>query len=158
MKLASGLRFSLLCAVILPLAGCAPATKLQPPAASIQQLQALPSGQWQLNLRVENYSYDTAMHVYALDADLSLGGANAGHFAVSPALDIPAMSADTATAILTPAAEARTALANAKGKAVAYELKGKLNVGKGESGKPQSFDLDGKGYLSPVPGVANTWR
>ena len=158
MKLASRSRFPFLCAVILLLAGCGAGTKLQPPTASIQQLQALPNGQWQLTLRVENYSYDTAMHVYALDADLTLGGANAGHVSVSPGLDIPAMSADTATATITPAAEARTALTNAKGNAIAYELKGKLNVGKGESGKSESFDLDGKGYLSPVPGVANTWR
>ena len=158
MKLASGLRISFLCAVTLLLAGCGPATKLQPPTASIQQLQALPNGQWSLTLRIENYSYDTAMHVYALDADLQIGGADAGHVSVSPGLDIPAMSADTATATLAPTAEARTALANAKGNAVAYELKGKLGVGKGESGKSESFDLDGKGYLSPVPGVANTWR
>jgi hypothetical protein len=152
------LRWIFAFALIAPLGACGPATKLQPPTASIQQLQALPNGQWQLTLRVENYSYDTAMHVYALDADLTLGGVNAGHVAVSPGLDIPAMSADTATATLAPAAEARTALANAKGNAVAYELKGKLSVGKGESGKSEPFDLDGKGYLSPVPGVPNTWR
>jgi hypothetical protein len=157
-KLASSLRFSCLCAVVLLLTGCGAGTKLQPPTASVQQLQALPNGQWQLTLRVENYSYDTAMHVYALDADLTLGGANAGHVAVSPGLDIPAMSADTATATITPDAAARTALANAKGNAIAYELKGHLSVGKGESGKSESFDLDGKGYLSPVPGVPNTWR
>lgn len=148
----------LLLACVLPLAACGPGTKLQPPTASIQQLQVLPNGQWQATLRVENYSYDTAMHVYALDAELKIGGADAGHLSVSPDLDIPAMNADTATATLTPATGAGAALANAKGNAIAYELKGHLDVGKGESGKSQSFDLDGKGYLSPVPGVANTWR
>ena len=158
MKLASGLRFPFLFAVILLLAACGPGTKLQPPAAGIQQLQALPNGQWQATLRIENYSYDTAMHVYALDADLKIGGVDAGHVAVSPDLDIPAMNADTATATLTPAAGAVAALAKAKGNAIAYELKGHLGVGKGEDGKSQSFDLDGKGYLSPVPGVADTWR
>ena len=158
MKLASDLRFPFLVAVVLLLAACGPGTKLQPPTASIQQLQALPNGQWSVTLRIENYSYDTAMHVYALDADLKIGGTDAGHVAVSPGLDIPAMNADTATVTLTPATGAGAALANAKGNAVAYELKGHLSVGKGESGKAQSFDLDGKGYLSPVPGVANTWR
>ncbi|HEY3520611.1 MAG TPA: hypothetical protein VGK80_06165 [Rhodanobacteraceae bacterium] len=145
-------------AALLVLSACGPGTKLQPPTASIQQLQVLPSGQWTVTLRVENYSYDTAMHVYGLDADLTLGGANAGHVSVSPGLDIPAMSADTATATIMPEAAARAALANAKGNSIAYELKGHLSVGKGESGKADQFDLDGKGYVSPVPGVANTWR
>ena len=158
MKPVSSLRFSFLCAVVLLLSACGPGTKLQPPTASIQQLQALPNGQWTLTLRVENYSYDTAMHVYALDADLTLGGAKAGHVSVSPGLDIPAMSADTATAMIMPDAAARAALADAKGNAIAYELKGHLSVGKGEGGKADQFDLDGKGYVSPVPGVANTWR
>ena len=152
------LRWLLPLSATLALSACGSGTKLQPPAGSIQQLQALPGGQWSVTLRVENYSYDTAMHVYALNADLSMGGAKAGHISVSPGLDIPAMSADTATATITPDAEARAALANAKTNAVAYELKGSLSVGKGESGSAQSFDLDGKGYLSPVPGVANTWR
>lgn len=143
---------------MLALSACGPGTKLQPPAASIQQLQVLPNGQWQLTLRIQNYSYDTGMHVYALDADLDLAGKRAGHINVSPGLDIPAMSADTAAATITPGTEARAALAAAKGNAVAYELKGAMDVGKGESGKSQHFELDGKGYISPVPGVANTWR
>ena len=151
-------RWLLAAFALLALAGCGGGTKLQPPAASIQQLQALPSGQWQLTLRVENYSYDTAMHVYTLDAELSVGGATAGHLVASPGLDIPEMSADTATATITPDAAALSALAIAKNNAVAYELKGHLGVGKGEGGGPQPFAIDGKGYLSPVPGVANTWR
>jgi hypothetical protein len=140
------------------LSACGPGTKLQPPAASIQQLRILPDGQWQLTVRIENYSFDTGMHVYALDSDLELAGKGAGHITASPDLDIPAMTADVATATLTPGADARAALADAKDNAVAYELKGTLSVGKGEDGKPQSFDLHGKGYISPVPGVANTWR
>src|SRR5690348_868682 len=157
MKPAS-LRWLLPGMALLALSACGPGTKLQPPTAGIQQLQVLPNGQWQLTLRIENYSYDTGMHVYALDADLDLAGKRAGHVSVSPDLDIPAMTADVATATLTPDAEARSALADAKGNAVAYELKGSLSVGKGESGSARSFDLDGKGYISPVPGVANTWR
>ena len=145
-------------AAVLALSGCGPGTKLQPPTASIQQLHVLPNGQWQLTLRIQNYSYDTGMHVFALDADLDLAGKRAGHVAVVPALDIPAMSADTADVTITPNVDARSALADAKGNAVAYELKGSMSVGKGDSGKAQPFDLDGKGYISPVPGVANTWR
>src|SRR6185437_11178573 len=157
MKPAS-LRWLLPGMALLALSACGPGTKLQPPTAGIQQLQVLPNGQWQLTLRIQNYSYDTGMHVYALDADFILAGKRAGHVAVSPALDIPAMSADIANATIAPNSQARTALTHAKGNAVAYELKGSLSIGKGENGKSQPFDLDGKGYLSPVPGVANTWR
>jgi hypothetical protein len=157
MKPAS-LRWLIPAMAMLALSACGPGTKLQPPAASIQQLRVLPDGQWQLTVRIENYSYDTGMHVYAVDSDLELADKSAGHFTASPDLDIPAMTADVATTTMTPSAEARAALADAKDNAVAYELKGKLSVGKGEDGKAQSFDLDGKGYISPVPGVANTWR
>lgn len=152
------LRWLIPLSAMFALCACGAGTKLQPPTASIQQLQVLPNGQWQLTLRVENYSYDIGMHVYTLDADLDLAGKRAGHVSVSPALDIPAMSADTASATITPRADARTALMDANGNAVPYELKGSLAAGKGESGKPDHFDLDGKGYISPVPGVANTWR
>lgn len=143
---------------VLLLSGCGMGTKLQPPTASIQQLQVQNDGTWIATVRIENYSYDTGMHVYAVDADLDIGGKRAGHIAISPALDIPAMSADTATATFTPAAEARAALTAAKNNAVAYQLKGGMSIGKGDNGKPDHFDLDGKGYLSPVPGVANIWR
>ena len=145
-------------ALLSALAGCGMGTRLQPPTASVQQLQAQADGTWLVTLRIENYSYDTGMHVYAVDADFDLGGKSAGHLSVSPDLDIPEMSADTATATLTPGADARAALAAAKGNAVAYALKGSLSVGKGEGGKPARFELDGKGYLSPVPGLANMWR
>lgn len=152
------LRFLLLLVAIVALAACGMGTKLQPPTASIQQLRILPGGQWELTVRIQNYSYDTGMHVYALDADIDLGGNRAGHVALSPALDIPAMNADIATTTITPNADARAALMSAKGDAVAYELKGGMSVGKGEAGKPDRFDLDGKGFLSPVPGVADIWR
>ena len=143
----------------LALAGCFGAgTKLQPPTASIQQLTVNSDGTWAAVVRFQNYSYDTGMHVYAIDADLTLNGKPAGHVAFSPALDIPAMDADIATATFKPDAGGAAALAAAKRNAVQYELKGTLSVGKGEKGGAQSFKLDGKGYISPVPGVSNIWR
>ncbi|MDE2498217.1 MAG: hypothetical protein KGK35_10340, partial [Xanthomonadaceae bacterium] len=87
----------------LALAGCFGAgTKLQPPAASIQQLTVNSDGTWSAVVRFQNYSYDTGMHVYSIDAALTLDGRPAGHVALSPALDIPAMDADIATASFKP--------------------------------------------------------
>ncbi|HEX7348440.1 MAG TPA: LEA type 2 family protein [Rhodanobacteraceae bacterium] len=133
-------------------------TKLQTPTASIQQLALQTNGDWAAVVRFQNYSYDTGMHVYAIDATLSLNGKPAGQVTLSPALDIPAMDADIATATFKPSAAGAAALAAAKRHAIQYELKGTLSVGKGDTGKAQSFKLDGKGYISPVPGVANIWR
>ncbi|MBS0382172.1 MAG: LEA type 2 family protein [Proteobacteria bacterium] len=133
-------------------------TKLQPPTASIQQLTVNSDGTWAAVVRFQNYSYDTGMHVYAIDATLSLNGKPAGRIAFSPTLDIPAMDADIGNVTFKPDAAGATALAEAKRNAIQYELKGTLSVGKGVKGSAQSFKLDGKGYISPVPGVSNIWR
>lgn len=151
--------FPLLVGAALLLGGCTSAsTKLQPPTAGIQQLTVQSDGTWVAIVRFQNYSYDTGMHVYAIDAALSIAGKPAGHIAFSPGLDIPAMDADTATATFRPDAAGAAALTGAGSNAVAYELKGSLSVGKGMTGKPGSFELNAKGFLSPVPGVSNIWR
>ena len=143
----------------LLLAGCGTmGTKLQPPAASIQQVTVAADGSWAIVARFQNQSYDTGMHVYAIDATLTVAGKPAGKIAFAPALDIPEMDADIATVTLRPDAAAAAALAAAHGNAVPYELKGTLSVGKGDRGAAQPFPLDGKGYISPVPGVSNIWR
>ncbi|MGH8114015.1 MAG: LEA type 2 family protein [Rhodanobacteraceae bacterium] len=143
---------------LFALAGCMAGTKLQPPTASIQQLTVNSNDTWTAVVRVQNYSYDTGMHVYAVDANLTLNGKATGHIAVSPDLDIPAMDADITTVTFRPDAAGAAALAAAKSNAIAYELKGTLSVGKGTKGKPQPFKLDGTGFISPVPGVSNIWR
>ena len=104
----------------LALTGCTGlGTKLQPPTASIQQLTVQSDGTWATVVRVQNYSYDTGMHVYAIDAALSLDGKPAGRITLQPGLDIPAMDADTATATFKPDAQGATALAAARANAVA---------------------------------------
>jgi hypothetical protein len=152
-------RFLVMACAVLLIAGCTGlGTKLQPPTASIQQLTVNSDGTWAAIVRFQNYSYDTGMHVYSIDAELAFDGKPAGHVTLSPALDIPAMDADIATATLKPDAAGAAALTAAKRNAVQYELKGTLSVGKGATGAAQSFKLDGKGYMSPVPGVSNIWR
>lgn len=148
-----------LLATLLALGACGSlGTKLQPPTAGIQQLTLQPDGTWATVVRIQNYSYDTGMHVYAIDATLSIDGKPAGHIAASPGLDIPAMDADVANVTFTPSVDAAAALAAADHNAVRYALKGTLSVGKGDTGKAHPFKLDGKGYISPVPGISNTWR
>lgn len=133
-------------------------TKLQPPTASIQQLTVQSDGTWNVVVRFQNYSYDAGMHVYTIDAALSVNGKPAGHVAFAPALDVPAMDADVDTVTFQPDVAGAAALADAKRDAVQYQLKGTLSVGKGSRGSAQSFPLDAKGFISPVPGVSNIWR
>ena len=153
------LRGFLFAGIALLLASCGTmGTKLQPPAASIQQLSVNSDGSWTATVRFQNFSYDTGMHVYAIDATLSLGGKTAGKVAFAPSLDIPEMDADVATVTLKPDPAAAAALAAAHAHSIQYALKGTLSVGKGQRGSAQSFPLDGKGYISPVPGVSNIWR
>lgn len=141
------------------LAGCTGiGTKLQPPTASIQQLTVNSDGTWAAVVRFQNYSYDTGMHVYAIDATLSLNGKPAGRIAFSPALDIPAMDADIGNVTFKPDPTGADALTAARRNAVAYALKGTLSVGKGGKGSPQPFKLESNGFISPVPGVSNIWR
>jgi hypothetical protein len=148
-----------LVAAALMLAACGGiGTKLQPPTAGIQQLTVQSNGAWVVVVRFQNESYNAGMHVYAIDAELRLNGKPAGHIAISPALDIPAATADIATAIFQPEAAGTAALTAAKSNAVRYELKGTLSAGRGNKGVPQSFPLHGSGYISPVPGVSNIWR
>ncbi|MGH8153318.1 MAG: hypothetical protein ACREPF_11390 [Rhodanobacteraceae bacterium] len=141
------------------LAGCSTmGTKLQRPDASIQQLTVNSDGTWAVVVRFQNNSFDTGMHVYAIDAGLTLNGKPTGQITVSPGLDIPAMDADIATASIRPEAAGAAVLGGAKGGQVHYELKGTLSVGKGSTGKARQFQLHGNGYISPVPGVSNIWR
>jgi hypothetical protein len=154
-------RFALfaLLGAILALAGCSGVgTRLQPPAAGIQQLTVQSDGTWAVVVRVQNNSYDTSMHVYAIDATLTLNGKPAGHLVVSPSLDIPAMDADVASVTLKPDAGGAAALTAAGTNAITYELKGTLSAAKDRKDKPEPFKLDGKGFISPVPGVSNIWR
>lgn len=141
------------------LAGCTGGgTRLQAPTASIQQLTVNSDGTWAAVVRFQNYSYDTGMLVHSIAADFTLNGKPAGHVAISPALDIPAMDADVATATFTPDAAGAAALAAAGRNALQYELQGTLSVSKNDKDRAQPFRLDNKGYISPVPGVSNIWR
>lgn len=149
----------LLAAAALALAGCgAMGTKLQPPAASIQQLTVNSDGSWTVVVRFQNNSYDTGMRVAAIDAAFTLNGKPVGQLAFAPALGIPAMDADIASTTLKPNAAGAAALKAAGHNAVAYALKGTLSAGKDPKGSAQPFPLDGKGFISPVPGVSNIWR
>jgi hypothetical protein len=138
------------------LAGCGvPVHPINPPNASIQQLDVMPDGRWKLQIRLENFS-DKTVHYAAFKASLRVGGEAAADLMLDPELDIPGENADIVETTLTPAAGARKAfLADVKlPGGAAYELKGTINIP--AAGK--DFKFEHKSRLSPVPGLPDQYR
>jgi hypothetical protein len=138
------------------LAACGgPTHPINPPNASIQQLDVLPDGRWKVQIRLENFS-DKTVHYTELKASLRVGGVAAAELALNPDIDIPGQNADIVETTLSASADAQKAfLADVKEPSGApYELKGTINIP--AAGK--EFKFEHKSRLSPVPGIANEYR
>jgi len=153
------MRSLLTAAALLMLAGCGPigGTKhpINPPNASIQQLDVLRDGRWKIQLRLENFS-DTTVHYGALKASLRVGGEAAADLAFNLDMDIPGENADIFETVITPSPDAHRAFVSdvkLPGGA-AYEIKGTINIP--ASGKDYKFEH--KSHLSPVPGISDEYR
>ncbi|HEY8011370.1 MAG TPA: hypothetical protein VIE67_10265 [Rudaea sp.] len=143
-------------AVSALLASCGPPTHpINPPNASIQQLDVLPDGRWKLQIRLENFS-DKTVHYATLKASLRVSGLAAADLALNPDMDIPGENADIVETTLNAGADVQKAfLADAKESSGApYELKGTINIP--AAGK--DFKFEHKSRLSPVPGIPNQYR
>ncbi len=132
--------------------------RVSEPAASIQQLTVDARGNWQVQLRLQNYS-SMAMRFDQLDLALELNGQPAGHLKASPALSIPGESADLATISQVPDGTARLVIADAlaAGQGVTYALKGDVQVTP-DGGKSRSYTINGSNQLNPVPGLPGVLR
>ena len=143
--------------ILAALAGCGMGTRhpINPPNASIQQLDILPDGHWKLALRIENFS-DKTVHYGAFKAALRVGGVAAADIAIKPDIDIPGENADIVDTIVAPSAEAQKAFAIdvKEPSGAAYELKGTIEIP--IAGK--DFKFEHKSRLSPVPGIPNQYR
>jgi hypothetical protein len=131
------------------LAGCGsgPPRRINPPAISIQHLRVESAGTWTIGLRIQNFS-TVPMHFDALSAAVEIDGRPAGKLDLDPDVTITANSADVvdvrfATTVKLP-----------QGGDFAYRLKGRVHTDEPKSEYP--FDYASR--LSPVPGVADTWR
>lgn len=132
--------------------------RVSEPAASIQQLTVDARGNWQVQLRLQNYS-SVAMRFDQVDLALEVNGQPAGHIKASPALSIPGESADLATVSHSPAGAGRLVMADAlaSGQGINYTLKGDVQVTP-DGSKSRSYTIDGKNQLSPVPGLPGVLR
>lgn len=136
-------------ALLLALAGCSntPARKIHPSTASIQQLAVQPDGEWVVTLRIENFS-TVAMHYDRIEARLEIDGVAAGTLAFDPGIDVIANSGDVVETRLRPGLRLRADTD------FAYRLEGTIHASEPRA----EFKLDRASRLSPVPGVAATWR
>ena len=150
------LQFAAITLVLALLSACgAPLHPINPPNASIQQLDVTPDGKWKLQIRLENFS-DKTVHYAAFKATLRMGGEAAGDISLNPDMDIPGENADIVETVFTPSNEARKAFLADIGQpgGTAYELKGTINIP--SAGKDYKFEH--KSRLSPVPGIPNQYR
>lgn len=148
--------------LMIALAACGPARKsVFPPTISIQEMTVRPDGQWQLTVRIQNNSY-AGMNFSTIDGELKVAELVPVRLHSSFNLDIPAFAGDVTQVRLLPTAEMKAALqaAAAKGSSgsVAYAVSGKATALPEKEDKPRDFPFHGNDWLSPVPGIANTWR
>jgi hypothetical protein len=137
------------CCALAALAACsgAPERKVHPSTATIQQLAVQPDGRWKLVLRIQNFS-TFPMHYRSVEAKLAVDGREAGELRVAPDIDIVGDSGDVVEASLA------APFALPAGREFGYTLKGTIETSEPE----ERFEFDRASRLSPVPGVADTWR
>ena len=138
------------------LASCGPPLHpINPPSASIQQLDVLPDGRWKVQIRIENFS-DKTQHYTTFKADLLVSGLPAASISLNPDLDVPGYNADIVETILTPGADVTRAFASdvKQPNGAGYELKGTITIPAAD----KDFKFEHKSRLSAVPGIPNQYR
>ena len=142
------------------LAGCSngPVRRVSEPSALVQQLTVRADGRWAVELRIENFS-SIPMRFDSVDLELAFGDNEAGRVTAQPAVSIGPESADVVTAVLTPPAAGKLAVADALagGRSIAYTLSGNIVATPGE-GKQHSFEVRRSSQLSPAPGLPGVLR
>lgn len=155
------IRAALLASVAM-LAACGPAKKsVFPPAVTLQEVAAKPGGIWHLTLRIRNNSYG-GMSFETFQGTLRVGDLSGVLLDAKVNQDIPSFAADVATIDLLPTAEMSKALAELATKgssgALPYSIDGRINATPEKEDASRSFPVHGKSWLSPVPGIPDTYR
>jgi hypothetical protein len=148
--------------LLVGLVACGPPRKsVFPPTITVQELHVQADGHWRMQLRIQNNSYGS-MDFTALHLAMQVDKQAAGTIDAGIDLDIPALSVDIAEVDMqpTPGAAAAFAALAAKGgrSAVNYSLDGTATGQPEQEKKPRVFNVSGHDWLSPVPGIADTYR
>jgi len=156
------LRGFLLVLLATALLACGPPKKsIFPPTVTIQQLQVLPNGHWQLTVRIQNNSYGE-MDFNSIEGQLQIAALMPIRLHARFELDVPALVGDVLPidVLPTPAmTQALQAIAS-RGSAgsLAYRVSGSANAKPEQEKQARDFNFSGNDWLSPVPGIPNTYR
>lgn len=129
--------------------------QINPPRASIQQLAVQADGQWQLIVRLQNFS-NVPTSFDSVNAKLVISGQEAGSISVTPAITVGPESADVVTTTLKPAVAAKLVVASAlaSGQSVRYAMSGTIVTGDPKGNYSFTFDST----LNPAPGLPGVMR
>lgn len=161
------LRCLVLVSLAAGLAACGPPRKsVFPPTISVQQMEVLPNGTWHLTMRIQNNSYG-GMDFKSIEGTLRVTNDVPVRLRAVFDLDIPAFAADVVTLDVLPTPPMSSALAAvaARGSAgsLAYAIDGTVHclpdlADRPDDKKPRDFAFQHRDFLSPVPGIAHTFR
>ncbi len=152
----------LLMLVTAGLIACGPPRKsVFPPNVTIQQLRVLPDGQWHLTVRIQNNSYGE-MDFTALDGELQVAALVPLRLQTTFRRDSPALTGDGVERDVLPTRAMTQALQAIAGKGSAgslgYRVSGRATAKPEQEKAPRDFDFNGTDWLSPAPGIADTFR
>lgn len=157
------MRFRPYCLLIalaaLALASCSSTVKrVSEPAAVIQQLSVGIDGNWDVELRLRNYS-SMPMNFDDVALQVKVGDQTAGVLSVAPGVSIGGESADVVKARLQPSSPARIVMADALagGHSLFYELEGDIKATP-EGKKQRSFQVKSRNSLNQAPGLPGVLR
>ena len=132
--------------------------RVSEPAAGIQQLTVGNDGNWEVELRLRNYS-SMPMRFDDIALRMKVGDEAAGTLSAAPGLSIGPESADVVKIRLQPSSPARIVMADALagGRSLFYELEGTVKATPEEK-KQRSFEVDGRNSLNQAPGLPGVLR
>jgi hypothetical protein len=153
-------QYALIALACLALAACGggKVKRVSEPAASIQQLTVGNDGNWDVELRLRNYS-SMPMHFDKVALAIKVGDQAAGTLNATPGLSIGPESADVIKVRLQPASAARLVVADALAgsSSLFYELEGSVSATP-EDKKQRSFDIKSRSSLNQAPGLPGVLR
>ena len=154
------IKFVVMAFGLLAMAACGGGVvkRVSEPAASIQQLSVAADGNWEVQLRLSNFS-SMPMRFASVSLKLTVGDAEAGTLQSSPALEIGPESADVVTVALVPSSAARLLVADtlAGRRALPYTLEGSVAAAPRDRGQ-RTFEVKARSSLSPAPGLPGVLR
>jgi hypothetical protein len=153
-------QYALIALAVLALTACGggKVKRVSEPAASIQQLTVGNDGNWDVELRLRNYS-SMPMRFDSVALAVKVGDESAGTLSATPAVSIGPESADIITVRLQPTSSARIVVADALagGRSLFYELEGSISVTP-EDKKQRSFEVKSRNSLNQAPGLPGVLR